>query len=345
MWTIFLACIYMPGFPMPAGVIPVVAAVSINIAIMRQVSVVKLVPPIVGGGAFAGVFYVFLMPQLHNFAGLGLGIFAAVFLICFMFSRPAQGIARSLILAQFVMIILVSNQQTYDFVYVLNFILMWLLALGIIWVTSSFPISFLPQRVIFKLLHRFLKSSDRLLAPPRTHLIEHLALLRQEYHIHEVTTLPEKIGRWMAAVPDAAKLAGGDDRIPNLVNSLQVLADGMRDLADLRGAPQADVMVSGLRAEMRTWRQGIQRVLRSLAVDPESVDPAVLRSQLRAMVDALEARIERTFNTAPEGSISPAEGDNAYRLLGAYRGISQAVINVASSVVGVSWRSLGEARF
>ena len=345
LWAIFLLCIYVPDFPMPAGVIPVVAAVSINIALMPWVPVAKLVPSIVGGGAFAGAFYVFLMPPLHNFAGLGLGIFAAVFLICFVFSRPEQGMARSLVLAQFVMVILVSNQQTYDFVYVLNFNLMWLLALGIIWVSSWFPISFVPQRVIFKQLHRFLTSCEKLLAPPRSQLTEQLELMRREYYIHEVTALPAKIGRWMAAVPDAAKLAGGSERIPALVNDLQALADRMRELAEVQRGPQSELIVGGLRDDLQTWRRGIQQVLSRLAEEPAGVDSAALRSQLDAMVEALEARIEGTLNAAPEGRISQDESDNAYRLLGAYRGVSEALINVASSVGGISWSSLGESRF
>lgn len=340
LWAIFLLCIYVPDFPMPAGVIPVVAAVSINIALMPWVPVVKLVPPIVGGGAFAGAFYILLMPSLHNFAGLGLGIFAAVFLICFVFSRPEQGMARSLVLAQFVMVILVSNQQTYDFVYVLNFNLMWLLALGLIWVTSWFPISFVPKRVIAKQLHRYMKSCDQLLSPPRSHLIKKLELMRREYHMHEVTKLPARIGRWMAAVPDAAKLAGGDDRIPALVNNLQALADRMCELAELRKAPQSEVIVRGLHDGVQAWRRGIQDALRRLAVDPASLDSTVLRSQLRAMVEALEARIEDTLDAAPEGSISRHEGGNAYRLLGAYRGVSRALINVASSAGRISWDGL-----
>ncbi|HRD89882.1 MAG TPA: FUSC family protein [Accumulibacter sp.] len=344
-WAILLGCIYVPGLPMPAGIIPTVAAVSINLAMMPQVPVIKLVLPIVGSAAFAGAFYVFLMPQLHNFAGLGLGLFAAVFLVCFMFSRPEQGIARSLALSTFVMVILVSNQQTYSFVYVMNFTLMWLLALGIIWVASWFPISFMPQRVIFKQLHRFLKSCDQLLVPPRPHLIEQLELMRREYHIHEVTTLPAKIGRWMAAVPDAAKLAGGDDRIPALVNSLQVTADRMRELAEVRRMPQSELMVRGLHDGVQEWRRGIQEVLSRLAVDPASMDSAALRSQLQAMLEALEARIESTLNSASQGSISSAEGDNAYRLLGAYRGVSGALINVASSAGAISWSGLREARF
>lgn len=114
MWAVLLACLYVPDFPMPAGVIPVVAALSINLAMIPKAPVEKLVLPIVGGGALSGVFYIFLMPSLESFAGLGLGIFAAIFLICFVLSRPEQGLARSLVLAKFVMVILVSNPQTYS---------------------------------------------------------------------------------------------------------------------------------------------------------------------------------------------------------------------------------------
>jgi len=104
----------------------------------------------------------YVMPHLHDFVGFGTGIFVAIFLICFVLSKPEQVMARGIGTSFFVMVISVNNQQSYDFLYVVNFGLMTQLIMGALWITSWFPISFWPQDAIFKQMRRFFTGCERI---------------------------------------------------------------------------------------------------------------------------------------------------------------------------------------
>ena len=63
------------------------------------------------------------------------------------------------------------------------------------------------------------------------------------------------------------------------------------------------------------------------------------------MLERLEARIEEALDKADEASVSAVEGENMYRLLGAHRGVSEALVDFAKQAQGIDWARLREARF
>jgi len=285
------------------------------------------------------------MPHLSSFVGLGTAIFIAVFLICYVFSKPAQDLARSLVLAQFVMIIFVSNEQTYSFLYVANSGLMWLLGIGAVWVSGWFPIAFRPQQAVFQQWHRFLRSCDRLMVPQRGESGHWLRRMSLAFHVHEVTTLPGKLARWLAALPAVAEGRVTRERVQALADSLQALSGRVRELVDVRGAEQSAAIVRELIVDMRAWRIGIQEVLVALAGNPAGMEAGALRSRLDAKLETLEARMETVLNTVPQGSASTGEFDNMYRVLGAYRGVSEALLRLVQQATIIDWRAVREERF
>jgi len=344
-WLVLLAVIYIPELPMPGGVIPVTAAVAIQLALMPQLSVRVVVVPVLGTVAFAGAFHIFVMPHLWSFVGLGTGIFIAVFLIGYVLSKPAQAMARGIGLSLFVMVIFVNNAQTYDFLYVVNFGLMFLLGLLAVWVSGWFPISFRPQQAVFKQWHRFLRSCDRLMVPQRGESGHWLRRMSLAFHVHEVTTLPGKLDRWLAALPAVAENTVTRERVEGLADSLQALSGRVRELVEVRGAAQSVAIVRELIGDMHAWRLGIQEILLALAVDPVGMDTGALRSRLDAKLETLEARIETALNTVPQGGASTEELDNMYRLLGAYRGLSEALLRLVQQSTLIDWRAVREERF
>ena len=52
----------------------------------------------------------------------------------------------------------------------------------------------------------------------------------------------------------------------------------------------------------------------------------------------------RALIAAPEGSVSPEEVDNMYPLLGAYRGVSEALLEFAQRAARIDWARLREER-
>jgi len=89
----------------------------------------------------------------------------------------------------------------------------------------------------------------------------------------------------------------------------------------------------------------VQKALQRFSQDPAAVATNELREQLSMHVEHLEMRIEETMNMAREEEISVQDGENFYRLLGAFRGLCEAVIEYASTAEGIDWTQWREPRF
>jgi hypothetical protein len=105
------------------------------------------------------------------------------------------------------------------------------------------------------------------------------------------------------------------------------------------------VLVRELSSQIRAWRVGLQEILCNLSQQPEAADFADFRAQLDATLEALEKQIEKAITGAGQTSISTRESENSFRLLGAFRGVSEALVNFAKQVRGIDWIHLREGRF
>jgi hypothetical protein len=86
-------------------------------------------------------------------------------------------------------------------------------------------------------------------------------------------------------------------------------------------------------------------VFGNLALDPGTADHGGFRAQLDAKLERLEERLEQELDKADRASVSVEEAEGSYRLLGARRGLSEALINVSQRVGVIDWPRLREARF
>jgi hypothetical protein len=130
-----------------------------------------------------------------------------------------------------------------------------------------------------------------------------------------------------------------------LITAVQALAYRIRVLLEARAAPQSDAMVRALRADVRAWREGVQRIFSTLSEDPASESFADLRSRLDAVLTRLESRVDEALDGADATPLPPEESRNMYRLLGAHRGVSEAVVELSRQSGGMNWARLREARF
>ena len=73
-------------------------------------------------------------------------------------------------------------------------------------------------------------------------------------------------------------------------------AESVQTLLEARSAPQAAVLGRQLRPDIRVWRTGVEGILRTLAVEPQSADHGDLQARLRSILARLEARIRETLN-------------------------------------------------
>ena len=87
--------------------------------------------------------------------------------------------------------------------------------------------------------------------------------------------------------------------------------------------------------------------LRLWAVNPIiALDSSVeMQNRLTARLAKLEARVDETFDQAAEGALSAPDYENFYRMLGSFRGLSEAGIHYVRLAEKINWARWREARF
>jgi len=348
LWLTLLMVIFVPAFPNPVGVVALTNAFAMILINVPHVQASVLLFPTVLGAVFAGALYMFVMPHLSGFGELGVMIFAATFLIGYLFYRPQAALLKAMGLCMLVIVLGVENQQSYTFLYFANWLIagvFFVLALMAAW---RFPISFRSDDRFLALLGRFFRSAEFLLSTSRWDASRKESWLfrrRSAFHLHEVTALPPRLRVWGGALPSAALGDGTREQIQSLATSLQALSDRMRAMLEVRPAARPGILARELLADMRAWRVGVREAFGRLSEDPGTLDHAAARSRLEARLARIEARVEEALDKAGGAGLSDEEIGNMYRLLGAYRGLSEALVDLVKRVSPIDWARLREARF
>jgi uncharacterized membrane protein YccC len=348
LWLALLAALYVPGLPNTIDFIVLTNSISMALCVLPQVRIAVIYLPFAFGFVLGGAINVLVMPHLASFASLAVVIFGAVFLICYLFSRPTQAMGRMVALGLLVMQMGVTNEQTYNFLNLANLAVCSLLMFAVLVVATHFPVSFRAEHVFLRLLARIFRACAYLAStlqwdpsnPPTR-----WQRLRRELHLGDLARVPGKVAIWGGALPAAALGQSTTEQMQALIGSLQALAYRMQDLVAARATPQSQVLVRELLPQVRAWRTGLQDIFRDLSRHPEAADFADFRSRLDAMLERLETQIEKALSGAEQASLSTPENENSFRLLGAFRGVSEAIVNFAKEARGIDWTRLREARF
>ena len=347
-WSAWLANIYIPG--LPGGSVLVIQATAIGIVAANtpQLAVSKLIVPVFGGLLFAAVLYIFVMPTLSGFHSLGLLIFAATFAICYLNSEPRQALGRLFGLALLLAVTSINNQQSYNFLAVTTTAMVYTLLFLILMITAHIPFFAHPERAMLRLVGRFFRSCEYLMEAMRwdpSQPTMRLKRWRQVFHDREVATLPTKIGSWLPHL-DLYFLPGTTmDQIKNLLFSLQSLAYRIQLLREERNTPQADFLVQAFFKDFRSWRIQVQSCFEQLAAAPDRLDCAKMRTLLNEKMVQLEERVQETLNKAPETPTREQDAVNFYSLLGAFRSVSEALVDYVGKAAAINWTPWQEDRF
>jgi uncharacterized membrane protein YccC len=348
LWLALLISLYVPDLPNTVEFIVLTNSISMALCVMPQLPIAVVFLPYAFGFALGGAINVLVMPHLTSFASLAVVIFAAVFLICYLFSRPTQIIGKTVALALVVMQMGVTNQQSYNFLDLANLAVASVLIFSAVAVATHFPVSFRAEHVFLRLLGRFFRACAYLAStlewdpttPPTR-----WQRLRRAFCLRDLATVPGKLAVWGSALPAAALGPSTAEQVQALIESLQALAYRMQDLVEARATPQSQVLVRELFSPVRAWRIGLQEILCNLSQQPEAADFADFRAQLDATLERVEGQIEKAVAGADQTSISTPESENSFRLLGVFRGVSEALVNFAKQARGIDWAHLREDRF
>ena len=225
---------------------------------------------------------------------------------------------------------------------------MFALLFLILSVTAHVPFSLRPERAFLRQLGRFFRSCKYLISTMRwdpQRYVKRLDRWRETFHTREVSMLPRKLGTWVPHIDTKALSGISPQQIQAVVTSMQGLTYRMQELLEERGNPQAQFLVEELQADVRAWRLRVQETFQGLAEDPAAGEREAFRSRLDEIMDRLEECIKGTLDKAAEGQLRAQDGENFYRLLGAYRGVSEALVNYAGSADTIDWAQWREERF
>jgi uncharacterized membrane protein YccC len=347
MWLAFLIWVYVDP-PGHSGFVVMAPSLALALANAPQVRVLTLFLPLILSSVFAGVLYIFVMPHLSGFPELALMIFAATFAIAYLFYRPQQGLSRAFGLAFFAVITGVDNQQTYSFLSFANSLAMAALVLALLAVTAYIPFSPQPEKAFVRLLRRFFRHAEFLMSrlaldQDRRKVI--VGRCKTALYRNDLLELPGKLGMWGAMIDHRLFPGTSPEQVQALVTSLQALAYRINALVDAREYPQAELLVRELKDDVRAWRLAIEGLFQSWAADPAFASGGDLQERLVAVLAKLESRIDTTFDKVEQGKLGAGDYENFYRLLGSYRGLSEAVVAHARLAEGIGWDQWREARF
>jgi hypothetical protein len=347
-WLAFLVIIYVPDVPGELATSGIITRIVIADTKFAWIPVNALIRPTFTVMLVAFPIYVFLMPALSSFAELAVLLFAFVFVVNYKFHAPKQALWHVLFLFLFLSLAGIKNVQTYSFLHFANTALQWALLFLLLSLTEYLPVSQQPDHVYRCMIGRFFRSCEFLMAPlgwGTQHGPSLPARWRKKFHTYEVATLPRKLAVWGRFIPPAALGRTPRGQLKALAMSLQALSFRMEELMEAGVLRQSDLLVRELLADVRRWRVAVQEIFAQLADKPETAEIATLESRLEAVLVRFEARIQESFDKVDEPGFSAEESGNMYRLLGAHRGVSDALVNFAGKTAAIDWARLREQRF
>ena len=164
---------------------------------------------------------------------------------------------------------------------------------------------------------------------------------------NDLLELPGKLDGYGRQIDYRAFPENTPEQVHALVIGVYALAYRIKDLIEAREYPQADLVARHVLDDVRAWRQVFEERFQRRAEDPTAqIEPAAdVRDRLEARLARMEATIKDAFRQAGDEEIGRDDYQNFYRLLGCYRGLSEAAIGYAQLAEGIDWTRWHEARF
>ena len=345
LWLAYLLWIYIE-IPGGTGFVGTMGAMTMVVATTPQLRPSSLIPTIVAAITFAGMLYLFIMPQLSSFVGLGLMLFVVTFAICYLFAAPRQGVIRSISLAMLLSTLGVSNQQSYSVLSVPTSILMMTLIFSLLALTAYIPVSRQPEHAFLRLLGRFFHSCDYLMTTMRwdlTYKPTRLDHWKKAFHSREIMTIPDKLVSWRSGIDTKTT---SPDQLQALTTHLLALTFRIQELLKAPRTPPTEFLMHEMLPDMRAWLQDIRETFQRMQYGETTASTDAMRDRLTTTLEHLDVRIKETLNkVATNEKISDLDAQRFYCLLGAYRGLSEATIEYAGIAEGINWSRWRETRF
>lgn len=317
---------------------------ALNVIVMLQMPVTRFVKPLALAGVLSICVYVFIMPHLSTYYELGLLLFICMFTVRYFFTGLAQLMGNIAIINM----LLIQNQQTYNFAALVNSLIFMVMVFLFLHLLSHMMGTPRPEKKVLFLVRRFFRSAEFLMSSVVREPGSKPSALTQwkiAFHLYEMKSLPDKIRVWSKAIDQNKFSSNEPDQVQRLVTTLQGLMYRIEYLLEARDARQAESLAREMTQSVHAWRESIESIFVKWSDNPGSAPAVDLELRLAAGLSVLEQRIDATIEQVDRQAISEEEGENFYRLLGAYRGVSEAAVAYAGIAGTIDWVDWNEEKF
>ena len=160
-----------------------------------------------------------------------------------------------------------------------------------------------------------------------------------------ILELPQKLATWGGQIDHRLFPGNTPEQVQTLVNSLHEVAWRIKDLLNAGESPQSTLLVRESIDDVKVWRMAIEALFQRWSDNPATEPDVDLQERLALELKAVETRIDQTLTLTEQGELGPEDYKNFYRLIGSYRGLSEAVVAYAKVAGGINWEQWREERF
>lgn len=348
MWLAYLAVIYIDGLPGGYGVLAITGSLALGKVPMPQLPMKNVYKPVVIGFLIGSLCYIGIMPHLSSYFELSILIFAGVFGFCYLYSEPKQMLGKAAGLALFFTLTSISNHQSYNILAVTTTGLMFFAVLLLLTYSVHIPFSARAEKVFLRLLRRYFRSCQILISKANLSPCKQQSWFQRilySYHVREIETLPQKISTWIPFI-DPRDLPG---TTPQQIQAVQIsvlaLSYRMQELLEEQRIPLAPGLEHQASKVFTDWHQVIHQEFRCLARSPATERVEQFRKEMAEVVNRFEERFQYLLDNADDFKNSEEDCVIFYRLLGACRGVSEALVRYADNAAAIEWQPWHEGRF
>jgi len=197
-----------------------------------------------------------------------------------------------------------------------------------------------------RLLDRFFRSAEFLMSRKASESegVSGLERWRIAFHQRQLRSLPAKLAVWGKAIDRKNFPDNTPEQFQALVTSVQTLVYRLDQFLETGPVYRAKPLSPELREDVKTWQTGLENIFGAWARKPEAEPVAALQRRLETGLVRIEEQVEEVVNRAG-GEVSREEGENFFRVLGGYRGISEAALAYAGAAQVIHWSHWREERF
>ncbi len=211
-------------------------------------------------------------------------------------------------------------------------------------ISVNIPFSSNPRKGFTRLLNRFIRSSHHVIATFR--IDPHTALSfwqRQQnaFHCREINTLPGKIKTRSHLLTTEVLQGTSTQQVQTIIVNLQMIKNRLQILLEACAKPQAKILINALSNDNHNWRVQIQQSFQQL-LNQTSIES---QTELKARTSQLELRIKKILNEIKDDQLTEQDKRNFYQLLGAYKGVSDSLLEYSANARQIDWYTWQEARF